>query len=174
VLQGECIVRVPHSTTFKKSRSVRERGSTYAEAAIITPCFLIVVLMSIQFMIISFRAVTLQWITTKAMRHLALWEVNTDGTTTTSPSQSHAFAYRQVSAFASAVGIRNIPQSAFCVQNLDNPGGCTTTWSAGDTLQLQVTYTIPLFFTRLLFVQIPTQTVTGTAVAVVENLPQNN
>ncbi len=162
-------------STYRESR--KERGGSFADATIITPCFLIVVLLSIQFMIISFRAVTLQWITTVVMRDIALWNSGVNQRSSNSTEVS-SYGQQRANSLASSIGIALDPATsppAYCVTNVtQSAAACTANWVSGDTLQLQLRYNIPLFFTRLLFVNIPTQTVTGTALAVADNFPQNN
>lgn len=168
------------TTSVSKRRNHRtERGGSFTEAVVITPCFVIVVLMSIQFMVISFRAVTLQWITTVVMRDIALWDDYSTGSPPPKKSEDPAkvlqSAQERANSLAASIGIKlDQTDNAFCLSNITTSGICIRTWSPGDTLELKLRYNIPLFFSRLLFVNIPTQTVTGTATAVVENLAQRN
>ncbi len=175
-LVGRSFVKAGFRSTTKRRDGHKERGGSFTEATIITPCFLIVILLSIQFMIISFRAVTLQWITTVVMRDIALWNISASQKSSDSTAV-YNYGQQRANSLASSIGIeldRAITPPAYCVTRVSQGAGCTNTWQSGDTLQLQLRYNIPLFFTRLFFVNIPTQTVTGTAVAVAENLPQNN
>jgi hypothetical protein len=175
-------VKAGFRSSTKRRDGRKERGGSFADATVITPCFLIVILLSIQFMIISFRAVTLQWITTVVMRDIALWRGSSG------PTQDSKIVFNygksRANTLASSIGIQlDEPQSssqAFCVKTITNGAlsSClvdtAANWAPGTALQLQLRYNIPLFFTKLLFVNIPTQTVTGTALAVADNFPQNN
>jgi len=182
-------VKAGFGSTNKRIDGRKERGGSFADATVITPCFLIIILLSIQFMIVSFRAVTLQWITTVVMRDIALWRpVRTDeiGLQPTQPVVQRVFDHGKdrANALARSIGIQldqtqSTPQ-AFCIRTITS--GVTSPcfadtnpqWTPGTALQLELRYNIPLFFTKLLFVNIPTQTVTGKALAVADNFPQNN
>jgi hypothetical protein len=192
-VRGNRGMRDTLSTNTTVYSSHPQRGSTFAEAAIITPCFLVVLFVCIQFMVISFRSLSLQWITTEVTRDLALsrCEPRSQGCllfTTSSGQQIWRtrnaglrlqYARKRAAELATPFGIRlpNDPndESKVCISELQSPtGGCSNPGSPGSLIQIDSTYDLPLFFSKFLFVEIAPVRLHGRAITAVENFPQIN
>jgi hypothetical protein len=183
-------------TRLKKATALPshpERGGTFAEAAIVTPCFLVVLFVCIQLMVVSFRSLSLQWITTEVTRDLALsrCQPNSQGClpSTTSNNQQIwrtrdatlrvQYARTRAQQLATPLGIalqRGVTaESQVCISELQPAtGGCSNPGSPGSLIQIDSTYDMPLFFSKFLFVEIPPIRLRGRAITAVENFPQIN
>jgi hypothetical protein len=156
-------------------------------------------------MFISFRALSLQWITTEVMRDLALSRcspnetdpeciryITGDGTQlfrTQKRILRLRYAKQRARELAAPLGINlALEQPETCVpfqiQELAPPSSGSTTSSSenrcinlgspGSLIQVDLTYQMPLFFSRVAFVSIPPLQLRGRAIARVEGFPQIN
>lgn len=138
-------------------RAFRESGAAMVEAVIALPLFLFIVFVSIEFMILSWRALSLQFIATQAMRTLVtgMCENADTGEPEYCEEEGRRVAYvtKQSTELSRTYGLGAHPELKLCLGvagqgelscgGSDRALGLTTT---GTLIEVKTSYESPLLF----------------------------
>lgn len=141
----------------KAGPSVGQQGATMVEAVIALPLFLFIVFVSIEFMILSWRALTLQFIATQAMRTLVTGMCGVkDGEPVYCDDAQDRINYveRVAGELSISYGLGTNPELELCIRLAgDREGECRNRTGeksgltvVGNLVEVQTTYGSSLFF----------------------------